>query len=200
MKQIQFLKRIIVATALFSSSLTMGLCAQTTNCPPGFDAPYCDVNKDAPADKLDHTLEKPPLLSEDLMQKVPSSTTLSAYEAAESERYISAPQGSPTWGALAKDFRLPGIQGLGIANNRLSPQEAQMDALFICQKNGGQDCFIEETYSNRCIGLALSDAQEVYWAIGFNADNAAHNATTKCAQKSSALCKLVYRRCSYAVQ
>lgn len=200
MKQLQLVRKHVFGVVLLTLSLCVNVWAQPTNCPPGFDAPYCDARKNEPLDKLDHTLEKPPLLDNDLMQKVSPSVSLSAYEAADSQLYAVAPQGSRTWGALAKDIRLPGIEGLGIANNRLSVEDAKHDALLMCQQNGGKDCYIEEVFSNRCVGLALSDVQELYWAIGLNADHAGHNAISQCAQKSSALCKLVYRRCSYEVQ
>lgn len=183
---------MLCAVVFVSSSYVW---AQKTNCPPGFDAPYCD--KTPPA--LDRPLEKPPVLSNDLFGKAPEPPTLTQYEAALPISGYIPVAGTPTFGALAKDPWLAGVEGVGVANNRLTEEDAMLDALAVCAQNGGKECFVEEVYSNRCLGLALNEQNRLFWAQGRNADNASLNVLDLCSQKSNVRCELIYNGCSYAV-
>lgn len=108
-------------------------------------------------------------------------------------------RGAPTWGALAKDFQLPGAEGIGIANNWLTQEDAAREAMQRCYQSGGVNCYLETTYSNRCLGIALADNGQIYWEINVTKSMAAQSAMVTCSEKSPALCKLVFAECSYPV-
>lgn len=200
MKKQTFGIPLIGLSFIILSILSIPAQAQKTNCPPGFDAPYCNKVQAPPADGLDRSLEPPPLLSTNLSEKPIVQPTLMEYEAAyNTNNFEEAVSGDPTWGALAKDPWLPGVQGVGVANNRLTPEQASYDAMAVCVQNGGKECFVEEVYSNRCIGLALNSEDKLFWELGRNADNASQNVLDACDQKSKVPCELIYNRCSYAV-
>lgn len=182
----------------------MGNVAWAQSCLPGDNSPNCNP---AATSELNRTLELPPQLAADLstLENTTESSqegrgSVFASQAPSEGKFVMIPLGTPTWGAFAKDLSIPGVAGMGVSSNWLTPEEAQMDALQLCAENGGKHCFVEEIFSNRCLGLALNVEQRIFWSVDVNAEMAAQSTMMVCTEKSSSECKVLYVGCSYPVQ
>lgn len=140
----------------------------------------------------DRSLEVPPQLAVE-----EASQGILATDVVGSSFGLTVPSGTPLWGAIAKDFDMPGTQGLGVSNNWPSEVEAAQAAIWLCMDNGGQNCFVDITYSNRCSSIALTDTGKVYWDIGVTTNHAAQITQVACSQKFGMTCQVIYAGCSY---
>ena len=140
----------------------------------------------------DRLLEVPPQLAVE-----EASQGILATDVVGSSLGLTVPSGTPLWGAIAKDFDMAGTQGLGVSNNWPSEVQAAQAAIWLCMDNGGQNCFVDITYANRCSSIALTDTGKVYWDIGVTTDNAAQITQVGCSQKYSMTCQIIYAGCSY---
>lgn len=160
-------------------------------CLPGDQSPQC-ASTSVQLPGLDNSLERPPQLSSEMLQNESADGAMR-----EAERAV--PSGTSTWGALAKDYQVPGAGGMGAVNNWLTQEDAARAAINACRENGGTQCMVEATYSNRCIAVALDDKQEFSWHIDVNRDLSIRGVLQTCAGRNHAPCQLAYVGCSYAV-
>lgn len=181
-----FLKTIALITGvILISSMTL---AQTCM-PADFN---CTEFVPANDPGLNRALETPPQLAID-----EATPGILATDVIGSSTGLVISSGTPLWGAVAKDFDMLGVQGLGVSNNWPSEMEAAQAAVWLCMDNGGKNCFVDITYSNRCLSIAQSDAGQVYWAIGVTTDHAAQATQVGCSQKYGMACQVIYAGCSY---
>lgn len=187
------MKYIHLAALVLGVAFVSSAGAQPS-CPPGSSAPYCDRQLE-PGDGLDHTLELPPLLGNDLQAPVPP-----VRQSEQPAPYRTAvPQGTPTWGAVAKDYSVPGVMGMGVSNNRLYQEDAAAAALVACEHNGGRECMVETTYSNRCLAIAINEKEVYQLHVDVTPDLAGRGAIQACAERGASACKVIYIGCSYPV-
>ncbi|MGL4668558.1 MAG: DUF4189 domain-containing protein [Saezia sp.] len=184
-------KQLFAAMLLFLLSITShAQCLPTdTSCTP------ISTEQRAPDQGFDPSLMLPPqLISES--QNEPEIVRSSDWMEQKSHLFI--PKGTPSWGAVAKDPYLPGLKGLGVSDNWVSEQDAAWSALDLCKKNGGQDCFVEQTYFNACLAVAVSDKGGAYWSTGVTRELAMQEVMQVCASKNQGSCQLPYAQCSYS--
>ena len=146
---------------------------------------------------FDASLETPPQLTLEALS-VPEVIRGADWEEQNAQVFI--PRGTPSWGAVAKDLNLPGLNGLGVSDNWISQEDAAWSAINLCRQNGGQDCYVELTYYNACLAVAVSENDMAFWITGVTRELAAQGVMQQCSDKSKNLCALAYARCSYPSQ
>lgn len=186
-------KQLLTVVVLFSFAMvSQAQCLPTDT--------SCDDTKSmrqVPYDGFDPSLEVPPqFASEEL--NVPE--VIQGSDWVEQNSHVFIPSGSPSWGAIARDSNLLGLNGLGVSDNWISERDAAWSAVNLCRQNGGKDCDVELTYYNACLAVAVSEKGEVYWLTGVTRDLASQKVMQLCADKRQGPCRLPYARCSYPAQ
>ncbi|WP_228270354.1 DUF4189 domain-containing protein [Acinetobacter colistiniresistens] len=103
------------------------------------------------------------------------------------------------WGAIAED-KSKGLKGraFGSTRNFKSKEEAQINALKGCQKDGGQKCELSHTYKNGCVAVAdpIKGGQESEIKFNVSEDKAKEAAMVFCSLNNQQSCRIVYSGCS----
>lgn len=185
MKARKKINSILISFLFVFSPVTYGQCLPTEN-----DCKITTIQEQ----QYPKSLDMPPQLSENEFSK-PAVIDQSEWEEQRSHMFI--PKGTPTWGALARDSYLLGLDGVGVSDNWISRESAELVALSLCKKNGGKDCYIEQTYSNACLSITLSEKGSMHWSISITKNLAMQDAMQICSRKMQATCRLVYAACSY---
>ncbi|WP_278492050.1 DUF4189 domain-containing protein [Acinetobacter gyllenbergii] len=109
------------------------------------------------------------------------------------------PSAEILWGAIAED-KSKGLNGraFGSTRNFKSKEEAQINALKGCQKDGGQKCELSHTYKNGCVAVAdpIKGGQKSEIKFNISEDKAKEAAMVFCSLNNQQSCHIVYSGCS----
>jgi len=189
-------KQLPVAIALFSLG-AWGAVSQAQCLPTESSCTTAPAARNMTEHGFYSSLEIPPQLASEASN---APEVVRGSDWMEQNDRVFIPRGTPSWGAVAKDPNLPGLGGLGVSDNWVSEEDAAWAAGGLCRQNGGQDCYIELTYSNACLAVALSNKNTSFWTTGVTRELAAQSVMQQCSDKSQGQCSLSYARCSYPAQ
>jgi hypothetical protein len=92
-----------------------------------------------------------------------------------------------TWGAIANGTNGEG----GVSVGKLSKHDAEMEAIFQCQRGGGVNCRPTFSYENQCVALTEDTGNGAS-----SIERAQELAIDSCKKRGKEKCEIVYSACS----